>query len=729
MPVTLSDPFTASNGTNLVTQYIGPGPHAWEQVVSGSKQNDLVTIQSNQAVCGFIPSGETYTYRCRRKITNPDYSVRTTFSVTTRMGNAFPAIRMPDVTYFSDTRGGYYIECNSSNGTNMVLNLYRSGSPRVLLDTVTTPHVTTGTFVCTITASGTSISARLQRLSDNYYLNGSGAWAAAVANMLDATDSTFTAGGFAGMTIGKSAVSTSGTIDLWEVLDGNLEPVSIIPEVAVGIAAANQLFEIALTGVNTPWISGVSDLTLSGVPGLTINSEYLADYTVGYLELEAGDYGGLLTISDGTNSTTVYVDGPPAPYIAYTATGTAVVPPAEPQSIFNSSSYASYPVTLGCANYKVWALTRRGESHVCQLQDVSRLEYNRVINDVSTATITVSMRGTCAPCMEILEPFAHEISIYRVSEGQDSEVWCGIITRISIDASRQTATIHCSDLSLMWEYRTLEFEGEDIDLEEVDLTDAFDFVLCRGYEKDPWNFTWSLNQVGIPVTKYYPAFVRADGDRWGGQYPVCADEMRSLYAAGMDFTVYCRRGIGGNFAVSSTAGSTALLLDKHLQESPNIEISGTTMGNRIIVAGGQGGYYGFSDDAIAMVPEITGPIRPNLLTGQQAKYGLIERFYVNPGYDEVDTTVAPNPLKQEAGSRYELLSKPYVLIKEVILNPDAPFPLDQLIPGTVLNVALEKVLRPLTEYSYRIGSVNVTLDKSGEQVRIELTPVGTQGVH
>lgn len=378
---------------------------------------------------------------------------------------------------------------------------------------------------------------------------------------------------------------------------------------------------------------------------------------------------------------------------------------------------------LGCGVYTVLVQSRCGGQYFCML-NASDISFNRVLNDISQATVKVPIKGTCCECLSDVNPWQHELAIFRNEE----LVWVGPIIDMEFDMVDEIATIFAKDLLTWADHRLVELADTDYEPENQDLADAYTWLLNHAYCKDPWCMTWSVTPVGIPIPDlYYPAFDKAGGERWGGQYPVVGEQMRTLSQTGVDFTVVGRHLWGGSTQIVNPVGSQVILLDNHFQSAPAVKVSGSKMGNRQIVAGGDGGRSGYFDDQISMIPSAVGPINQSNLDGVQQMFGLLESFQNVPMYQDVDTTVFPNAVDRQAGTLYDLLSQPFVYIDGGTLAPNCPLTFkDTLIPGGLVNIELATSCKDLSPEGKQLRLTQVTVSVGEtESVSIDLTPQGT----
>jgi hypothetical protein len=376
--------------------------------------------------------------------------------------------------------------------------------------------------------------------------------------------------------------------------------------------------------------------------------------------------------------------------------------------------------SLGNGQYRVLIQTRCGNAYLFELHDLLEVSFNRVLNDISSAEVTVGFRQ--CDLLSVINPWQHEIAIFR----NDVLVWVGPIIEMTFDQESEKVSISAKDLLTWADHRLVELANVDYDPDSTDLTDAYVWLLEHAYCKDPWCMTWSVDPVGIPVTRYYPSFAKSAGERWGGAYVTCGEEMRSLSGSGVDFTVVNRHLWGGATQVVNPVASGIVLLDQHFHLPPVVKVAGSKMATRFVSAGGQGGYGGYYDDQISMYPATSGPITPLLLDETQSKYGLLESFNTIDIYDDVDTTSDPNPVAQDAKSRWDLLHQPYVYVDEGSLSDEAPLTFNRdLIPGAVYTVLLSESCRAVSEGLVRLREVNVSSSGEREEVRVSLSPLGT----
>jgi hypothetical protein len=364
--------------------------------------------------------------------------------------------------------------------------------------------------------------------------------------------------------------------------------------------------------------------------------------------------------------------------------------------------------SLTCADYDIYVSERGGNVLTCRLGAATDLSYNRTLNDFSEATVQVAVNSSCAECVASLNPWQHELMVFRAK----TLVWCGPIMSMVYKPSISRLQIYARDLLAWTEKRLVEPIGEDYDVEEVDIGQVFGWVLNHGYTKDPWGMTWSIAATGVPISMFYPAV--PEGDRWGGSYPVVGAELRKLSQAGIDYTMVNRQLYAGDLTVTPPNPTTLKITDQNWTRSPDIQVNGTQMSTRTGVAGGAGGYWGWYDDQI-------------WFEESEEPWGLLETFTPRNDVDEADTTILPNAITQEAAARHALLKNPIAYITGGQLSGGAPFDFNGLIPGLPIEVGFAAPMRNL-QIDYRMYSVTVDVSSEKEEINMSVSAPGLEEV-
>lgn len=318
-------------------------------------------------------------------------------------------------------------------------------------------------------------------------------------------------------------------------------------------------------------------------------------------------------------------------------------------------------------------------------ETISGLEYNRNLDDVSTANIAVTIGGgvekSCCECVADLRTWVHSMSIYRDSE----LVWGpGPVTNIQIGT--QTAAIQAVDV-LGWLNRRVI--RERLVFAQTDIVEIAVQLIRHGMAPDDPCGIVDLMQVthgGVLIDKTYEP---------GRVY--VGDALRDLAKIGLDFTA-----IGASIVIAPNLefGPFATLQDGDFLADITVEERGDEAATKWYVNG---------ENVIGSAGGVD-PI-----------YGLLEQIAGDS--KNVEDTNAANT---EAANRL-VGSNPapvYVSIPDgAQLSPDAPVCFDQLVPGTVVDVWLNDLCRPVAVRN-RLTSVKVVVGESGEQVQVTLAPLG-----
>lgn len=364
---------------------------------------------------------------------------------------------------------------------------------------------------------------------------------------------------------------------------------------------------------------------------------------------------------------------------------------------------------LSCSQYQLYIAQRGGKTLVCQLKGASEIRFNRTLNTHSEANVTVAMDTKCTDALSGVNPWQHELLIFR----GEQLVWCGPLVQIKYSPSTSKVALYARDLWAWTDKRFIEIKDKDYDVEDVDSVEVFKWILSHAYDKQPWGMTWHLSPTGIPITRFYPAYIAPD--RWGGLYLNCGQELRNITTYGIDFTVVNRTLYGGSLVVKPPRNIILKIADQNWVLAPDITVNGAQMSTRTAVAGGAGGYYGFYDEQMVIVETPDSP------------FGLLETFTTKFELDDEDTTEEPNAITQEALGRHLLLSRPIALISGGQLAGNSPFDFNDLIPGMPISIGLLNSIRKL-DNEYRLVGLSVSVSQTSETIDLSLTLPGISDV-
>lgn len=300
MALFLNDTFTATNGTSIASHTSNSG-QSWTNCVSYVNTNTAVagTIESNIATGGNTSltalNGHT-AYRSSATPGSADYSVSARVIKTGTIGD-YGGVMGRVASGRSDLRDGYGLVINDTRVSLFTLATtpVELGASAVSLS---------GSYDVTLDMQGTTISARVQRVSDSQWLTSGGTWQAGQVNFASVTNATYTSAGVVGFDVRGSSTSNQLAIDSLSATDSTSSAsMSASPTTIPADHAGN--ITIALTGTGTSWAA--ETFTVSGVSGTSKVSQTITDTTHASIVVTTGATTGTLTISDGTINTTVTV--------------------------------------------------------------------------------------------------------------------------------------------------------------------------------------------------------------------------------------------------------------------------------------------------------------------------------------------------------------------------------------------------------------------------------------
>jgi len=296
-------------------------------------------------------------------------------------------------------------------------------------------------------------------------------------------------------------------------------------------------------------------------------------------------------------------------------------------------------MAVGCAAH-TYTITDRDGSLITQTGDLLSVEYNRLLNESSAATITIGVTGTeCCNQLGNLRSWRHLLNIYR---GQDF-MWSGFITRI--DWSFDKCVITAVDIIGLLDRRVPHRAYTFVD---TDITQVAAALVEDGLAPDdPGHTTTVVAASMVLAGRTYEANV--------GQ---TADHLRDLADTGLDFTA-----VGNNVVILPDAFADVVgrLSDEDLPEGVTVTEDGASLGTRQIVAGSQAGT----------------PV--GTAGGVNPYYGLLEVY--------TEQTTITDQASADVAAAAKLTSNlgvpVYIDTQDVTLAPTASIAVPSLVPGCV----------------------------------------------
>lgn len=356
---------------------------------------------------------------------------------------------------------------------------------------------------------------------------------------------------------------------------------------------------------------------------------------------------------------------------------------------------------VGCTNHSVLVYDRGGFTRLFQLEDVIRVQWQRVRDDISVADVTISSPGPeCLRLLEQIEPGRHEMVIFRGTQ----RVWEGPITLL-VEQQGLTPTVSIQARDVMhYAYRlimrrrysnaypnivTTVARAENILRTELGRREAPE-------EDPPINVLPHLQVLTNPdmartsrVTQAYQATVFEDLD--------------SLAAySGLDYTVVGRRIV--LFDRHRALGRTPTVTQADFLGDVRISVYGMEMATFAAVTGGNG-MFGISG-------------------GRDDYYGQWE--ILDSAYDEEADTAAPTQSELNSQAVRNLSGRIPTPIQIRVpenaqINPNGVLTIDDMIPGIQVPVRAKLAIREVQQYQ-KLSKMQVNDDASGERIQITLVP-------
>lgn len=448
---------------------------------------------------------------------------------------------------------------------------------------------------------------------------------------------------------------------------------------------------------------------------------------------------------------------------------------------------------LGCGVPSVFITARCSSSMTCQidLADVTKLTWTRRMDEVSEAEVEIGLTGdssqTCCACLATVEPFCHELHIWRDGE----EVWVGPIEAIRYERDR--ATIKARD-SLAW--LDVRIPTDDIDFTSASpvygglmdggpltaTSTVMTATLLAGLPVIPGAVTSMMMTIDsfIPGLREYvkitghtaastsvtivrgqfgtPAQPHLVGAQWnvGGLTGYDAD-----YTQIAEYIMF--RGFEDDVAngFACEYNSVFATLTGNITSFYQEAFNSTYLEALVALAEGPGFNFTTLGRTIVLSGDIT-KLTPLVLLNDEHIMGEIEvtkdgKQMVNRQYVHFDGDAGiPSVGAKDINERYcynlierimdsnglQLAADADQLAQSIVnaafiapriieipagsrLSPDTPWTINSMVPGTKVNVAITRLCLSLTQ-SFRLIGVSVEYSSSdGEMIGIELSPINS----
>lgn len=348
-------------------------------------------------------------------------------------------------------------------------------------------------------------------------------------------------------------------------------------------------------------------------------------------------------------------------------------------------------MALGCGSH-TYSITHRSGGLVTASGVLTSVEWNRTLNDSSSAQVTIGVSGAnCCTELANIRSWRHQLWIYR----DDAFVWSGPIT--GVDWGAETVTVTAVDLIGLLDRRV---PHQDFTFTGTDVTEIARQLVEDGFAPD---------DPGHSVTVIGPAMVAA-GRTYTQDVGQTADHLRDLADGGMDFTA-----TGNNIIIlpDGFCDVVGRLSDADLPEGVTVTEDGASLATRQLVSAD-------TESTIVGTAEATGAVRDY--------YGLLEVYSQDTSISsqaDADTAAAARLASSAA--------TPIVIDSQnVTLAPTANVDLRSLVPGWCLQISTAATCLPVSQVLKIVG-VQVSEDggtgdtPGQERVLVQVAASGSEG--
>lgn len=334
---------------------------------------------------------------------------------------------------------------------------------------------------------------------------------------------------------------------------------------------------------------------------------------------------------------------------------------------------------LGCQSH-AYVVRDRDGARVSASGVLTEVEWHRVLDDVSTARVSVAGGVDCCGDLSQIRTFRHQLDIYRGG----TFVWSGPITQIQW--TTEDVTIDAVDIIGLLDRRVphQNFAFAGTDLNEI----ARQLIEDGFAPDDPGHSVTIVGAAGVTGGRQYSLGV--------GQ---TADHLRDLAETGIDFTA-----AGNNIVLlpETFCAVVGRLSDVDMPDGLIVAEDGTALATKWYVTGQSSDVTG-----VAGAPD--------------PYYGLLERYIEQTSV----TDTASAQQAAEAKLRASASAPVFIDTQQVTLSPTAPVAVDQLVPGWCLDITSSGTCRTITQ---RLKIVGVDVRETGgtgstagqEQVQVQV---------
>jgi len=366
--------------------------------------------------------------------------------------------------------------------------------------------------------------------------------------------------------------------------------------------------------------------------------------------------------------------------------------------------------TLGCGTHRIEIFRQGGTRPVGEITGVSKVDWGRVRDDISTAQVEVSDWSIdCGNLLASLQCWAYEVVIFRDNGYSVDRVWEGPITLLTYEESK--VTIQAKDVVGYLYRRILKQQMNDSGTGNgrtvvARATQVIQNALAP-HDPNLLGYLTPINQDDDAMQyRSTPAYSRTAFEE--------VDDMAAN--AGLDYTAVGRAIL--LWGTKHRIGTLPEFRDKDLGAPPIVSEYGMSMANRYVVSDGNG---------------VWGEANRLNEDGQDPTYGLVEMLsstwasdstedsgtYTQEGLQTVIESFE-GYAERSIADRYP----PPVVVRvpdNTSLSPDVAISIQQLVPGVVIPLRSHTTLRTVVQ-NQKLDSVKVVEEGGKETITVTMSP-------
>lgn len=380
---------------------------------------------------------------------------------------------------------------------------------------------------------------------------------------------------------------------------------------------------------------------------------------------------------------------------------------------------------LGCSQHTGYIQDKCSGPRLCELTNATRIYYDRRLDDISEAEVTVAIPGdvlnSCCDCLGDAEPWCHILTIVREGDGV---VWTGPI--IEMDYGVNDVIIRAKDKLAWLTKRVNETEVSNPPGSTNSLTNLAVDIIEQAMFDDGDSPCFTPDNGGCIINNGDGLAADADRGRTflGFSGPTAYDNLVSLAESGIDFTVVNQCLIlGGEQLPDEPIG---VLTDEMILGDVRVRKDGNHYFNRFYVR------FDGDDDCdpegtCNNQPSPVCPCPPFAEVDEKFCYGLIERVI-----DELSSELQAPEDAQVVADLYastqgNIVPRFIDFPSDTRLSSDVPWEMNAMIPGQRIDVALSNFCFEVFQ-SFRLQKVTVDDTPEGEEIKIDLGVIQTTDI-